>query len=95
MSIPAEAVTAADTAVAELPCDNRFERDRRRTVTRVALEAAAPLIAAAERQRIRHLATEQRAQCYQPCTDPDCGGHLTATAHSHHLADFADLLEHP
>jgi hypothetical protein len=59
-------------------------------------DAVAPVLqaeaAASERARLAALAVKHGAQCYQRCTDADCGGHLTAAAHSHHLADFADLI---
>jgi len=62
-------------------CDGPYPLDERQA--RAALEAAAPLIAAAERQRIRQLAAEKEAQYLI-----DRGDHAD-------FAAFADLLEDP
>jgi hypothetical protein len=51
--LPAEALAAIDAALAELPQpSNPHERDRWTIVSRIAANAAAPLIAAAERERL-------------------------------------------
>jgi hypothetical protein len=54
---PPEVLAAIDAALDELPQpESRFERDRWRAISRIAVDAAAPLIRAAERERIVALA---------------------------------------
>jgi hypothetical protein len=59
-----------------------------RTTVRIVLEAAAPLIAAAERESIRLLALHKRAVYCLACDGAPCG-------YDDILRPFADLLTDP
>ena len=65
MSVPEEAVNAALEAVAGYWKGSRsaLQQYPSRSLTRVMLEAAAPLILTAERERIAQLAAESGATC--------------------------------
>ena len=79
MNIPPEALTLAGERVEHM-LDAEFDAtvsERDKAVIRAALEAAAPLIAAAQREADAHLAGEHNAQC---CHADGSGG------------SFADLL---
>jgi hypothetical protein len=54
--IPPEVLAAVDAALDDLPQpDSRFERDRWRIASRVALDAAAPILASREQEAVRLL----------------------------------------
>ena len=65
VSVPDEAVNAALEAVARYWKGSRsaLQQYPSRSLTRVMLEAAAPLIVAAEREQIRRLAADSQATC--------------------------------
>jgi hypothetical protein len=88
MIVTVEAVTAAADALlrAEYKDDPGPAGAFFRARARIALEAAAPLIAAAERERIRQLAIEAGAVATK-CRMPGCDG-------PHHRP-FTDLLKEP
>lgn len=86
---PPKAIAAATAAVLVRE-RHIYYGDRRAENAKVAVEAAAPLIAAAERERIRQLAIQHGATYTErdpcKCQDPNCG--VIRRAH----APFADLL---
>jgi hypothetical protein len=58
--LPPEVLAAIDSALAELPQpENRHERDRWRTVSRVAVTTATSAIERAERERLRTVIGER------------------------------------
>lgn len=70
--IPPAAIAAAAAAIGKLPNPpTRFEGDRWRSVSRIALDAAAPLIADAERARIAQVIDPAKLELLADWFDAD------------------------
>ena len=92
MTIPDQAITAAYQRVADRLSEHHHGQASGRQIIADALEAAAPHLAAAERQRIRQLAIAESLRIFggiAPAEDDFDEARAAARA----LRDFAVLLE--
>jgi hypothetical protein len=88
MNVPTEAIGAAAEAIADIHGRrmNGSNAEYYRQVATAALQAAAPLIAAAERDRIRRHAQEHTFRLYRPSNGPNHG-------HTINVVPLTSLLE--
>lgn len=86
MTLPPAAFTAAWDAFHETVMHG--ENPLPTAALKAALEVAAPLIAAAERERCARLAEQHNVTWLEPCDDPGCA----RTLHTHHRRPFAGKL---